>query len=160
MWVLTVLSLIFNISLISAHFFSFRKTLPLLCAFAAPSGGYSPASGLFYLRSPDTLWQSNRYKVLPSIFPHSGSLHSDDVCGQCNGFSPWHKIKAANQSSLQTARCFKYWAKHITQYILCAFSVIQQIICMNIEFLPMFPVYNSYSILTIIHVFLVTFCVS
>ena len=37
---------------------------------------------------PDTLWQSNRYKVLPSIFPHSGSLHSDDVCGQCNGFSP------------------------------------------------------------------------
>ena len=43
---------------------------------------------LFYLRSPDTLWQSNRYKVLPSIFPHSGSLHSDDVCGQCNGFSP------------------------------------------------------------------------
>ena len=46
------------------------------------------ASGLFYLRSPDTLWQSNRCKVLPGIFPHSGSLHSDDVCGQCNGFSP------------------------------------------------------------------------
>ena len=59
-------------------------------------------------------------------------------------------------TALKTIACITMLVDHI----FCAFLIIQQIICMNIEFLPMFPVYNSYSILTIIHVFLVTFCVS